>query len=164
MHRPHIKTTFILFIVIALILICVFAGFAVGRVNQKNDNSGTLSDEERIPPDRKPEDYYFTLGYMPEGFEIYEVQSSRNRYFNAFINDENEKLYFYVEKGIIPQQFFINTENAKIKHMDINGNKAILSSNSIANILVWIEGNRYRFNITGTIDEKTMKKIAENIE
>ncbi len=104
--------------------------------------------------------YKITLNYIPNNFELLDVTDVRELYSVRYSNGDK---YFDVDKGIVPDSHAIDTENAIIKYIDINGNKAFFSSKPEIKILFWIE-NDTLYQVDGNIDEKTLIKIAENVE
>ena len=104
------------------------------------------------------------------------VGADRLKFLNYFMNinktdtefrsDDkiyDEEYYFSIAKSIIPESWSVDTENAKTKYVDINGNKAFLSIKHNVIALCWIN-NDSLYMIDGNIDEETLITIAKNLE
>ena len=101
-----------------------------------------------------------TLGYIPKGFRLEKRDVKGSMVSLAF---KGEKDYFVFSKSDITSRIRIDTENASVKKTKINGQEALFSSNKNINILVWHD-EESSFTLTGTVEEKEMVEIAENIK
>lgn len=101
-----------------------------------------------------------TLGYIPEGFKIEKRDVRDDRVSLVFKGKNN---YFVFSMNNFTVSMAIDTENASVKKTTINGQEALFSSNSNVNILVWHD-KEFSYTLSGTIVEKEIVKIAENVE
>ena len=98
--------------------------------------------------------------YIPMGFEITK-NSSRSAYLKLkFSRDEQ---YFVLSVNGLDGNLSVDTENAKIEKIFINGNEGIYSTNEDVNILFW-HNETNAFTISGNISKEEMIKIAQNFE
>jgi len=116
--------------------------------NFRQNGGKTYSDEE------------IRLKYVPMGFEIAQNQFSRSVKIAVFEKGEH---YFNLSISKISVNKSIDTEDAEIKEVVINGNKAVYSTNKNANILIWSDGE-YVFSVYGNISEAEIIRIGSGIE
>lgn len=98
-----------------------------------------------------------TLNYIPKGFSLERSDLLTNHIFLSF--KKAEKYFFFTtfeNKGTMT----IDTENAQVKKVKVNGYEGILSLKKNVTILVWKE-NKYVVNISGNLGENEIMKIAE---
>lgn len=104
------------------------------------------------------------LAYIPDQFTLREpVQQGTHRFFSAYTKGED---YFNVRIWCMENQPQINmdSENTTVCVLRFNGCEAIwgISEKGI-NTLAWSENN-FVYQVSGTIDLKTLIQIAENIK
>jgi len=104
--------------------------------------------------------YDFYFGYMPDGFEFVRSMSLDNFLMVEF---RNEDLNFRVSIRDIDAGLAIDTEDADIQRITINGHQAFFSTNDNINILVWHD-NEYSYRLEGNIEKNQIILIAENIQ
>lgn len=100
------------------------------------------------------------LDYIPDGFELKQSVSKMDGLRLSF---EKEDLYFRVLVNSSDGMVGIDSENADIKKIKINGIEATYSTKDDKNILIWNEGE-YLFRVCGNISESEIVKIAENLK
>ena len=108
-------------------------------------------------------DIYFK--YIPKGFEVIEEDVSRTSTDIVF-HDGNTKISY--QKALIRIEKSIDTENAIVKDIKINGMEGIVSKKSDKIILVWHDED-YVYTMTssggnGPISEEEIVKMAQNTE
>jgi len=119
-------------------------GLAV--VGNENENKSELSE------------YEFLLEYIPKGLEL-EYQAIDSEFITIqYASDE----YYFNFSVSSANKMRIDTENAAIHQLTINGRKAFYSTNDNVNILVWYDDN-FIYDVTGTISKEDIIKIAENL-
>lgn len=101
-----------------------------------------------------------SLDYIPAGFELKESVSKVDGLRLFFEKDE---LYFDVSLNSQTGNKEIDSENADVKKIVINGRNAVLSTKENKNILIWNDGE-YSFQLIGNISESEIVKIAENLK
>jgi len=101
-----------------------------------------------------------TIGYIPEGFKL-EKRDVKNNMVSLIF--KGEEYYFVFSMNDITCSIGIDTENASLKKITINGQEAFYSLNKNVNILVWHD-DEFSYTLSGTLEEKEMVKIAESIK
>lgn len=108
-------------------------------------------------------DVYFK--YIPKGFEVIEESVSEISR-DIIFHDGTTKISYYKVPLYVSKS--IDTENAVVKDIRINGMEGIVSKKSNKIILVWHD-EEYVYTMTssgknGPISEEEIVKIAQNIE
>ncbi|MDO4300606.1 MAG: DUF4367 domain-containing protein [Clostridia bacterium] len=104
--------------------------------------------------------YEAIVNYIPDKFQEDIIEYTDANYVITY---RYQDYYFSIAKSIVPDSLDVDTENAKTKYIDINGNKAFLSSKPEVKILFWIE-NDTLYQLDGNIEDDTLIKIAENVK
>lgn len=131
----------------------------INKTDTEFRSDDKIYEEEYSTYNETENKYKIILNYIPDNFELSDVTNVRELYSVRYTNGDK---YFDVDKGIVPDSYGIDTENAKTKYIDINGNKAFFSSKPEIKILTWISNN-ILYQVDGNIDEETIIKIAENV-
>ncbi len=111
-----------------------------------------MSDIE-IPPEW--EGYYYPA-FIPEGFEFEEVYNGTARYYDA----EGKRLTF--DEGSCNIGTSVDTENAKISNIEINGSDAMLIEKRGKSTVVWSVGKHY-FIVEIVAEKEVALQIAESV-
>lgn len=106
------------------------------------------------------EDKTLSLGYIPWGFHLERYTGEKSNLFLAFFGDEK---YFYVSTAPADGLINIDTENATVEKVTVNGLEGILSSSPRVTILLWHD-NTLVYTVEGDIDKNEIVKIAENFK
>lgn len=105
-------------------------------------------------------DNNISLDYVPMGLDMVENSKSKSGIFLAF---ESADKYFYVDIDEMGGTMSIDTEDAVVENISINGLEGICSSKETVTILVWHD-NKNVFQIHGDIPKEEIVKIAENLK
>lgn len=106
-------------------------------------------------------DNNITFDYVPMGFEMVENIESKP-ISNSWFFESNDQ-YFVVATSIMEGTMSIDTENALVENISINGLEGICSLKETVTILVWHD-NQTVFTIYGDIPKEEIVKIAENLK
>lgn len=99
------------------------------------------------------------VGFIPQDFE--ETQKYKDAKDCLIIYSHNEE-YIAVDKMLPPDSYALDTEDAEIKYIDINGCQAMFSVNEDVSIITWSR-NGYVFSVSGNVDDDILIKTARNI-
>jgi len=161
-HSKRVAIFFLALVVLSSVTIFSVEAWRIKIMNFIIETSQTHS-EINFSEDNKGDTYTsdeITLGYIPEGFKLEKSDVSRKS-VNLIFKDEDN--YFIFSMDDINASMGIDTENASVKKIMINGQEAIYSSNNNVNILVWHDED-FSYMLSGKIGEKEIMKIAENIK
>lgn len=114
-----------------------------------NDNGGTTYSDDNV-----------ILHYVPMGFEMVQDSSTKTK---IILHYESGEKYFSFSTDNKNANISIDTEDATIENLKINGCDAIYSSNKNINILMWYDEETIYF-VMGNILKDEIIKIAENAE
>ena len=100
--------------------------------------------------------------YVPKGFTFEDVKEHSTTKILMFVNEEKE-LYFDFKILNSSRDIKINTESGEMKDISTNEKDMILVKNDREMYITWQDAKNV-YVLDGNCDEKTMKKIAENIK
>ncbi len=102
------------------------------------------------------------LAYIPENFAMSDDYTSNMSVDIEFKEIDGGEGYFFVSISSVDASVHIDTEDAVIEKLKVNGCDGLFSSKPGLNILLWGDDN-YIYTIGGNIDKNEMLKIAKNI-
>lgn len=123
-------------------------------------DSYTKIDFTNEKADNPAESGDIKLDYIPEGFALCESEMEDNKVFLKFKKDTK---YFNILRRDAHSVLSIDSENAEIVKIDINGKEAYYSTNENINILVFHD-NTYSYELSGNIEKEEIIGIAQNIK
>ena len=100
--------------------------------------------------------------YVPKGFTFEDVKENSTTKILMFVNEEKE-LYFDFKILNSSRDIKINTESGEMKDISTNEKDMILVKNDREMYITWQDAKNV-YVLDGNCDEKTLKKIAENIK
>ena len=100
--------------------------------------------------------------YVPKGFTLEDVKENSTTKILMFVNEEKE-LYFDFKILNSSRDIKINTESGEMKDISTNEKDMILVKNDREMYITWQDAKNV-YVLDGNCDEKTLKKIAENIK
>lgn len=101
-----------------------------------------------------------TLGYIPNGFVLTERESNNSGVTLMF---EQDKQYFYLTIHDITVQSNIDTENATVEPIQINGMEGVCITNQNINAVIW-HNSEFVFRLEGNVSLEELKKMAKKVE
>lgn len=148
------------FIVILSIFVMSVSAWRVKILNFVLNISQTDSD---IDFDGDGNDSYdsdgINLGYIPKDFVLTKKDTDNGLYLKF----EKDTYYFSFKMNTVTANMGIDTENADMEKISINGHEGIYSENDNHNILVWYD-EEFAYSIVGNSEKSDIVKIAENIK
>lgn len=106
----------------------------------------------------------YVPGLIPDGYTLDKVTVGNNTITMSYISSINN--YFRFSMKILGDDYLmsVDNDNTKSKKIKVNGYDAIYFENDTVNTIGY-NTNEYFFSLTsGTLGEKELKRIAENIE
>ncbi len=104
---------------------------------------------------------FFTPQFIPTHYELTDSQSFGELKILFFTNDEGKEIQFSQTSS--SPDFQVDTENAKMSDVLINGEKGILVEKESLSTLIWTT-EATTFYILGEIDKDTIIKMAESVQ
>ena len=161
-HRFTTKTVKVLMIAAVLSALLLTAFVIPSSREYIIDNFDIFSRYQLTESNDNSVNGEITVGYIPEGFELVNIQLSSN----AIVNDYTDSIggIFIVSKYSSPTKVEFDTETGSIEKLDINGQEYIfyIDINNY-NFLVWNK-NDYVYQIDGTLSKDELLKIAETVK
>ncbi len=111
--------------------------------------------------DEEDTDEYMKLNFIPHGFKCTDYSISidmHTEYFN-FVNGDDWFDISLIGRRGTPS---LDTENAELEEIEINGYDAVFISKTTHNAIIWHDENNL-FHMAGSISKETMVKIASNV-
>ena len=135
-------------VITSIVVLIIVIGIVLWSSTAKNEASGySYSDE------------YISLGYVPEGFELVQNDSSDYSVTLFF----SGKGYFMLSSDSVDAQYSFDTENCTFEYLLVNDYDAVYIENPRGNILFWNDSKRL-YTMTSDLTKNTMLKIAENVK
>ncbi len=154
---------FLAIVVVSGVFVFSVEAWRVKVLNFVIDMSQTHSEINFSEEGTKGDSYAsdeITLGYIPEGFKLDKKDVKGDMISLVFKGEES---YFIFSMREITGSIGIDTEDASVKKLKINGHEALFSSNENVNILVWHDED-YTYSLSGTVEENEMAEIARSIK
>ena len=102
------------------------------------------------------------LNYIPEDFIVSDDYTNDLDVFIRFNDIYGGDGYFHVTVSSADSSVHIDTEDAVVERLTVNGCEGLYSTKPNVNILLWGDDN-YIYVIDGSIDKNEEMKIAENL-
>ena len=102
------------------------------------------------------------LEYIPNGL-TFEKTVTNSGIFNILFTNEDKTRYFQIDCDLIDSMLSIDSEDATMSEMLINGQIAHFSFMDKYKIIVW-NFEEYNYTLSGNLEENELIKIAENVK
>jgi len=107
-------------------------------------------------------DYVYTLGYIPEGYSLYDSgMKSTDSFFTTYKNEDKNKIIIRQSKSD-DSKWSVDAEKMISERVDINGKEAYLMDKGSYSIAWWYNGDYY-INIIADTNNKEILKISKNL-
>lgn len=120
----------------------------------------SVGNEGQVQTRTYPLDKTNEITYVPEGYIEDEHVDMDEMSLTIFRKDDK---ILSISSASLGANYIVDTEDAQVQNVYINGNKGILSSKDETTILFWNQDNR-TFTITSTVDQDEIIKIANGIK
>lgn len=125
------------------------------------DENINLDKNESNKSNVKSSNLIYTLTYIPEGYELLDMQEAGKLYRADYIN-KDKKLTF-IQSKIDRTNTAMDTENAHTINIVVAGNEGYFIEREGINSLIW-QNNEKVFTIHGALEEEELIKIGEGIK
>ncbi|WP_054252916.1 DUF4367 domain-containing protein [Neofamilia massiliensis] len=105
------------------------------------------------------------INYIPEGFDLKEVQEGRINLIYQFINMQNKENFFIVHFRLLeenPTESFYDTEDTRLENIIISGRDGYFWQKKELTSILWKQ-NSIECNVYGNLNKDEIIKIGENI-
>lgn len=166
MHIPLKKRILIAVLVIILAMLGITAGAeAIRGFNRKvhPDNTELLTANAEYYPKTIENVYY--LPEIPEGYELYEVESSVFRIYTAYINYDTNRCFTFKQNVKDEYRTHFDNEYQTYEELEIKGHYALYINNSDSEgnsgIIVW-DNEDYILQISGNFSKEELIILAKS--
>lgn len=104
------------------------------------------------------------LSWVPDDLQIDRIVSSPVENFVEYRDKNTNNLALYFFEMHITSQYHIDTENAEVTNLKINGYDAVLSSKKKRHTITWFDGKHIFEVVTKNRTKEETIKIAENVK
>ena len=110
-----------------------------------------------------PDDWvsYYYLSLIPKGYSVADTSTGLNDKWIIYKDDEGNRITFMQASTDMTAQ--IDTENAVVKEIEVNGLNGFMSLKEEVTILTWHD-NTNSFILSGKFSSEVMLKLAESIK
>ena len=119
-----------------------------------------VTDDNKIVGINSNIEMYYQSEYIPNGFELGSIKDLGDTKIIIYINEDNEEIVFNQSPN--GTNFKIDSEDAIVNTIDINGKEAILLSKEGMNTLFWYD-EEYSFYLLSTVNHDELILMAESI-
>lgn len=129
---------------------------------KSSESDDEVEVERNEGVNRRIFDKEYGITYLPEGFSI--ASETKNPMgINIDYSDENGNMIFFAQR-IEQNAMYVDTENAEVSEIKINGYTAMLSAKA-DNVIVYWQMEDYFISVEGIgVDEQEIVKVARSIK
>lgn len=106
-------------------------------------------------------DKEYEITYLPDDFHILSISKS-SMGINKDFTDGKDKLIMF-SQNVDDMVFNVDTEDANIKNVDINGQEAFMSVNGLEITITWRVGDYFIQLLSNGVEEQEILKVAKSI-
>ena len=128
-------------------------GKSTGMTVEPEDTSTVLLEEENLAGE---------IGYIPEGYELVEEESSSFIHTKRYENMSSEYIIISVYNSLVEMNYDI--ERHKMRECCINGYEGYSITGEERNIIIWNVDNTTYEVMSDALSEKELIKISEKIK
>lgn len=126
------------------------------HINITYNKSDLEYDFSQIP---ESWEYFYVPEYMPAGYKVEEIKADDNLIYISYIKGEDRIDFEQIKSDT---KLSIDNEHSEIKEIDISGDTGFVQKQDLLTILYW-NNSDIMFDVSGTVDEDELIKIAESI-
>lgn len=158
-----------IFLVLALsmtVLTVSVDAFRVRALNLIMENKGkyldiSIDEKNPIENGRNLDPKGYSPNYIPKEFEISNIDNFGKTTIITYTNDNNDSIMF--NQAPIGANYQIDSENAELKDIDINGIEGIAIMKEGFTTLFW-NNQEYGFILYSNIEMEELLKVAQSID
>ena len=154
----------VLFISMSILTVTVDA-FRVKLLNIIMNNTEKyleigVSDSNGVENIHRNLEGFYELEYIPSGFKIDYVEDLGDTKVVSYVNNRDEEILF--NQSPSGTNFQLDSENAEVKEININGNEAVILNKEGRTTLFW-NNEEYSFYLISTIGEEELIKMSKSL-
>lgn len=104
----------------------------------------------------------FTINYIPEGFELVDINEGRKMLIYNYLGKNNQEFYIKLLDSSDKGKSYYDTEGVEVEEIIFKGSKGYTWQTNEMNYLIWHQ-NGVEFHIVGNLNKDEILKVAKNI-
>lgn len=104
----------------------------------------------------------FTINYIPEGFELVDINEGRKMLIYNYFGENNQEFYIKLLDSSDEGKSYYDTEGVEVKEIMVKGSQGYTWQTNEMNYLIWHQ-NGVEFHIVGNLNKDEILKVAKNI-
>lgn len=104
----------------------------------------------------------FTINYIPEGFELVDINEGRKMLIYNYFGENNQEFYIKLLDSSDKGKSYYDTEGVEVEEIIFKGSKGYTWQTNEMNYLIWHQ-NGVEFHIVGNLNKDEILKVAKNI-
>lgn len=104
----------------------------------------------------------FTINYIPEGFELVDINEGRKMLIYNYVGKNNQKFEIKLLTSSGGGKVYYDTEGVEVEEIMVKGSQGYTWQTDEMNYLIWHQDG-IEFHIVGNLNKDEILKVAENI-
>lgn len=104
----------------------------------------------------------FTINYIPEGFELLDINEGRKMLIYNYLRENNQKLDIKLFTSSGEGKSYYDTEGAEVEEIIFKGSQGYIWETDEMNYLIWYQDG-IECHIVGNLNKDEILKVAKNI-
>ena len=104
----------------------------------------------------------FTINYIPEGFELVNINEGRKMLIYSYLGENNQEFYIKLLDSSGEGKAYYDTEGVEVKEIMLKGSQGYTWQTDEMNYLIWHQDG-IECHIVGNLNKDEILKVAENI-
>lgn len=104
----------------------------------------------------------FTINYIPEGFELMDINQGRKMLIYNYSGENNQEFYIKLLDSSDEGKSYYDTEGAEVEEIIFKGSQGYIWETDEMTYLIWHQYG-VEFHIVGNLNKDEILKVAKNI-
>ena len=104
----------------------------------------------------------FTINYIPEGFELEDINEGRKILIYNYFGENNQEFYIKLLDSSDKGKLYYDTEGVEVEEITFKESKGYTWQTDEMNYLIWHQ-NGVEFHIVGNLNKDEILKVGKNI-
>ena len=104
----------------------------------------------------------FTINYIPEGFELEDINEDRKILIYNYFGENNQEFYIKLLDSSDKGKLYYDTEGVEVEEITFKESKGYTWQTDEMNYLIWHQ-NGVEFHIVGNLNKDEILKVGKNI-
>ena len=104
----------------------------------------------------------FTINYIPEGFELVDINEGRKMLIYNYLGENNQEFYIKLLDSSGEGKSYYDTEGVEVEEIMLKGSQGYAWQTDEMNYLIWHQDG-IEYHIVGNLNKDEILKVAKNI-